>query len=162
MLDVVQLMFPLIAMSYPVLLIFADFTKVPFPILVYGQSLHEGLPHLLRMLDVVQLMFPLMARSSPCAADLHRLYHSSPSILVYGQSLREGLPRAEGHLKLLSRPQFLTDRAHLFTRSSAYSVKWLEKVWQEWKKILNCSHGHSSWRIELIFSPGPVLIVFSD
>ena len=34
-----------------------------------------------------------------------------------------------------------------------------EKAWQEWKETWNCSHGHSSWRIELIFSPGVVLIV---
>ena len=83
----VQLMFPLIAMSYPVLLIFTDFTKVPFPILVYGQSLHEGLPHLLRMLDVVQLMFPLMARSSPVLLIFTDFARVPCPILVYGQSL---------------------------------------------------------------------------
>ena len=36
--------------------------------------------------------------------------------------IRKSLTRVEGNLKLLSRPQFLTDWAHLFTRSSAYSV----------------------------------------
>merc|ERR1712105_198248 len=92
MLDVVQLMFPLMARSSPVLLIFTDFARVPCPILVYGQSLHEGLPHLLRMLDIVQLMFPLMARSTPVLLIVTDISTVPCPILVYGQSLHEGVP----------------------------------------------------------------------
>ena len=68
--------------------------------------------------------------------------------------IRKRLTRVEGNLKLLSQPQFLTDRAHLFTRCRGYCA-WhthrvsarsdnfsylpglstiFEKAWQEWKE----------------------------